>query len=203
MLRSGFGARTAKSLNSTSAGKQTISDRGCGADSVIRYISGRDMAVWLDASDITVADGANVTTWPAKEGNSPSENGDTARPPTFDVGGVNGRPAVKFDGSNDCLQWAAAGLNAADIVNNTIASTSVSTNGDSAHEIIFELGANSTTTKGIGQAYNGSGKLWGTIGDGSDTIVNSTKDTLAPNVDNVIVTTHDRTTNNDTFCWVC
>ena len=39
MLRSGFGARTAKSLSSTSAGRQTISDRDAGADSVIRAIT--------------------------------------------------------------------------------------------------------------------------------------------------------------------
>ena len=198
--RSGFGAKTAKSIGSTSAGKQNVADRGAGADSVIRAIAGSDIGTWLDASDIDATDGAALASWTAKEGNAPVQTDDaTPKQPTLDVNGLNGRPAVKFDGANDCLQWAAGALNASDIAANTIVSTSVSTTGQSAFNTIFELGSNSTVTKGIGQAYNGSGKLWGTIGNGPDTIVNSTKASFAPNVNNVIATTHDRTTNPDTF----
>ena len=196
--RSGFGAKTANLICATSAGKQNVADRGGGADSVIRAIGGSDIAVWLESDDITgVADGAEMLNWPTTVGATPTAT--SGKRPLYKVAGFNSRPAVLFDGTNDCLTWAGGALNASDVENNTIVSTSVSATGNTAFSMIFELGTNSTTQAGIGQAYNGSGKLWGTIGNGADTIVNSTKDTLAPNVNNVIVTTHDRTTNPDTY----
>ena len=53
MSRSGFGGKTAKSISSTSVGKQNVADRAGGADKVVRAVSGADLAVWLDADHIS------------------------------------------------------------------------------------------------------------------------------------------------------
>ena len=194
--RSGFGGRTASSLNSTSGGKQGVSDRGKGADSVVRAIAGTDMAAWLDADDITVADAANVTTWPAKEGDSPSQNSGTPRPPTFDVDAVNGRPAVKFDGSNDCLQYAAGGLTSNQMAN-TIASTNSCT---AATAIILELGATyHDGVDGIVLGYS-TGNSWAGLGNGSDSYETSTVTCAGAGIgNNVLVAAYDRSPTTDTI----
>jgi len=199
MLSSGFGARTAKSLSSTSAGRQTISDRGSGADSVIRAIAGSDIGTWLDADDIDVADGTALASWTAKEGNAPVQTDDfTPKQPTLDVNGLNGRPAVKFDNSNDCLTWGGGNLFASAMAANTVASVSTSAN---ATAIILELGDTNYYQKdGLAHGYltvaPTANRFWSGMGEeagAEDSWVLSTKQGVT-NINNAFVSVYDRGT---------
>jgi len=203
---SGLGGRGG-SLSSRSIGKQGAADRCGSADSVIRAIGGTDIATWLDADDITVADGANVTTWTAKQGNSPSQNSGTPRPPDYVVDGINGRPAVNFAATNECLQWAATGLNASDIPAVTVASTNRSSVAGTDSGIVFELGSsNYHSVAGLIMAYSSNGgdpsvdkrMLIGIGGAGDESFRFSTSE-RTPNINNVLVGVYDRSTSDDTL----
>ena len=199
MLRSGFGARTAKSNSSTSAGRQTVADRGKGADSVIRAIAGTDMAIWLDADDITgVATGATLSTWAAKAGNPPLQ-GATGKQPNYQASGFNDRPAVQFDaGRIDTFQWppgvTGVGINASNMRTNTVASVTIrTTSGLDAQ--LFELGATYwNNTDGLAQGYASFNSLSTLLGNGADSYESSTK-AMCPNENNVFVSTYNRTPN--------
>ena len=204
-MRSGFGGKTASSISSTSTGKQTVADRAKGGDSLLRAIAGSDLSSWLDADDISVADGANVTAWTAKEGNGPSQNASTPRPPDFLLDAINGRPAVNFAATNECLQWAAEGLSESDVPAVTVASTSRSSVAGTDSGIIFELGtANYHTVAGLIMAYSSNGggtdrrMLIGIGGAGDESFRFSTSE-RTPNIDNVMVGVYDRSTSDDTL----
>ena len=204
-MRSGFGGKTASSISSTSMGKQNVADRAKGGDGLIRAIAGSDLASWLDADDISVADGANVTAWTAKEGNGPSQNASTPRPPDFLIDGINGRPAVNFAATNECLQWATGDLNSSDIPAVTVASTSRSTVAGNDSGIVFELGTtNYHTVAGLIMAYSTDGAdidrrmLIGIGGGGADGFRLSTSE-RTPNINNVMVGVYDRSTSDDTL----
>ena len=201
---SGFGGKQG-TLSSRSIGRQSVADRCGSADSLIRAIGGAEIATWLDADDITVADGANVTTWTAKQGNSPSQNSGTPRPPDYVVDGINGKPAVNFAATNECLQWAAEGLNASDIPAVTVASTNRSSVAGTDSGIVFELGtANYHTVAGLIMAYSSNGggvdrrMLIGIGGSGDESFRFSTSE-RTPNINNVMVGVYDRSTSNDTL----
>ena len=205
-MKNGFGGKQG-SLSSRSIGKQNAADRCGSADSLIRAIGGTDIATWLDADDITVADGANVTTWTAKQGNSPSQNSGTPRPPDYVVDGINGRPAVNFAATNECLQWAATGLNASDIPAVTVASTNRSSVAGTDSGIVFELGSsNYHSVAGLIMAYSSNGgdpsvdkrMLIGIGGAGDESFRFSTSE-RTPNINNVLVGVYDRSTSDDTL----
>ena len=200
MLRSGFGAKTAKSISSTSAGKQNVADRGKGADSVVRSIAGDDMAVWIDADDITgLADAAKVASWTAKEGNSPVQSLDAKRP-TYRATGFNNRPSVRFDGSTaNALSWAAGDVAASAQMANTIAAVNYTT-ADSTTSMLFEMDTYYQNWLNIGIYYNGSDKVvagLGTSPGNSGDEASST--TVCPDINNVFICTFDRNTNPDSI----
>lgn len=196
MLRSGFGARTAKSLSSTSAGRQTISDRGKGADSVVRSIAGDDMAVWIDADDITgVATDGLLSTWTAKEGNGPDQSVGTKQP-NYQPTGLNNRPAVQFDSSRkDFLYWEGGDLNASDQPENTVILVSNSAANDE-WQVVFELGNPDywNNNDGLGQWYSNTNLYYHNIGDGSDSYEYSTKEICGTGTDlnNVFISSYNR-----------
>ena len=198
MLRSGFGGKTAKSISSTSAGKQNLADRGKGADSVIRAIAGSDIGAWLDADDIDVADGAAISAWLAKEGNGTDTQGTSGKRPTLDVDGLNSRRAVKFDNSNDCLTWGGGNLFASAMAANTVASVSTSAN---ATAIILELGDTNYYQKdGLAHGYltvaPTANRFWSGMGEeagAEDSWVLSTKQGVT-NINNAFVSVYDRGT---------
>ena len=204
MLRIGFGARTAKSLSSTGGGKQDIADRGKGANSVIRAIGGSDIGTWLDADDFAgMPDGADIDSWEAKEGNDTDAQGTSGKRPTLDVDGLNSRPAVKFDNTNDCLTWAGGNLFASAGATNTVASVFRSANGSA---IILELGTTNYYQKdGLVQGCITDGseanRFWVGMGEAAgteDSYTLSTKEGL-PNINNACVSVYDRSTNPDTL----
>jgi len=64
-----------------------------------------DLLLWLDANQITgLANGAAVSAWNDSSGfgHHAAQASSTLRP-TYQASSVNGRPAVRFDGSNDYL----------------------------------------------------------------------------------------------------
>ena len=203
MLRTGFGAKTAKAVSSTGGGKQNVADRGSGADGVIRSIAGSDLGAWLDADDIDVADGAAISAWSAKEGNGTDTQGTVGKRPTLDVDGLNSRPAVKFDNSNDCLTWGGGNLFASAGATNTVASVFTSAN---ASAIILELGTTNYYQKdGLVQGCITDGdeanRFWTGMGEAAgaeDSYALSTKEGL-PNINNACVSVYDRSTNPDTL----
>ena len=198
MLRSGFGARTAKSIASTSAGRQTISDRGKGANSVIRAIAGNDMAVWLDADDIAAATGEKLGTWTAKIGTGPDQSVSNNQP-YYQPGGFNNRPAVQFDDDPiTFLYWTNGALNASNHASNTIASVSMKTGSEGGGSAIFELGNPNywNNTDGITAWYLTSSAIYHGLGDGDDSFEeNSTSD--SPNLFNAFVGSYRRDTVPD------
>ncbi|MCK6549496.1 hypothetical protein L6R52_26895 [Myxococcota bacterium] len=77
-------------------------------------VAARSPTVWLRAQDITAADGASITTWPAAPGttNDASQTSATLRP-IYRATGLGGRPAVEFDGTNDRLDLRTNAFSAA------------------------------------------------------------------------------------------
>ena len=200
MLRTGFGAKTAKSLSSTGGGKQNIPDRGKGADGVIRAIAGDDMAVWIDADDITgLADAAKVTSWTAKEGTAPAQP-TSGKQPTYRMTGFNSRPSVRFDGSTEnALSWSAGLVSAAAQMANTIAAVNY-TAADGATSMLFEMDTYYQNWLNIGIYYNGTDKVvagLGTSPGNSGDEASST--TVCPDINNVFICTFDRNTNPDSI----
>tara|TARA_R110002020_G_scaffold125984_5_gene283607 strand:- start:2788 stop:3639 length:852 start_codon:yes stop_codon:yes gene_type:complete len=200
MLRTGFGAKTAKTVSSTAAGKQNLADRGLGSDGVIRSISGEDLAVWLDASDITgLADAAKVTSWTAKEGIAPAQPS-SGKQPTYRVAGFNSRPSVRFDGSTEnALSWSAGLVSDVAQMANTIVAVNY-TAADGATSMLFEMDAYYQNWLNIGMYYNGSDKLVAGLGTSpGNSGDEASSETVCPDINNVFICTFDRNTNPDSI----
>ena len=113
MLRSGFGSKSSKSLSSMQGGSSTSSDRGGGPDKVIRSLGGSDIKGWYDATNILLAGTANdadLTFWYDKGPDQAHLHQSTAAAkPHYIHDGLNGRPVVRGDGSDDVYSTADAG----------------------------------------------------------------------------------------------
>ncbi len=69
--------------------------------------------LWLRASDLSLTDGAAVSSWSDVSGNSLTANssGVTAEEPTFNTNDVNGFPSISFDGGDFLNLGNVAALN--------------------------------------------------------------------------------------------
>ena len=171
-----------------------MSDRGGGADTVIRSIGGEDFAVWLDVAMIQgLTNGAKVTSWTPTIGTGPVQ-GDATKQPIYRPVGFNGHPAVQFDNSNDCLAWTSGQLNSGGTEKCTIASVG-NTASTSANSVIFEVGAAYWAGRYAAQFYNTSEK--GVSAEGPGGTEGSV--TVVTEKDNVFISAFDRGTNPDTI----
>jgi len=145
-----------------------------------------------------VADGAAISAWSAKEGNGTDTQGNSDYRPTLDVVGLNSRPAVKFDNTDDFLGWAKTNLFASAMAANTVASVSTSAN---ASSFVLELGDNNYHSKdGLVHGYLTDGsdanRFFSGMGEAAgskDSWVLSTKQGV-PNLNNSLVSVYDRST---------
>jgi len=67
---------------------------------------GTDLALWLDAADASTVtlNGSTVSQWDDKSGNGRNASQATASlQPTYTTNGLNGKPVLSFDGSDDEL----------------------------------------------------------------------------------------------------
>jgi hypothetical protein len=74
---------------------------------------GASLALWLDADDASTItlNGSTVSQWNDKSGNKRNVSRATAaNQPTYTASGLNGKPVITFDGTNDSLINASAGL---------------------------------------------------------------------------------------------
>jgi len=113
MNRSGLGAKGAKSISSTQVGRSRVGDFGGGPDKVIRSLGGSDIKGWYDATNILLAGTANdadLTFWYDKGPDQTHlHQGTAAAKPHYIHDGLNGRPVVRGDGSDDVYSTADAG----------------------------------------------------------------------------------------------
>jgi hypothetical protein len=113
MLTSGFGSKSSKSLSSLQGGISTSSDRAGGPDKVIRSLGGSDIKGWYDATNPLLAGTANdadLTFWFDKGPDQTHLHQSTAaEKPHYIHDGLNGRPVVRGDGSDDVYGTADAG----------------------------------------------------------------------------------------------
>ena len=66
------------------------------------------LSTWLDATSLSLADGAAVTSWSDKSGNvAPFGQATTAQQPVFKTGILNGKSVIRFDGVDDNLTITA------------------------------------------------------------------------------------------------
>ena len=67
-----------------------------------------DCVLWLRSDDL-VTSGSNVTTWNNKANSNLNavQTADATKQPTLVTNQINGHSAVRFDGTNDCLQVAS------------------------------------------------------------------------------------------------
>ena len=117
MNTSGFGARGAKSLSSTSNGKRNVVD--VGPDRIILYVGGSDITLWLDSTDPRLslfASGAAVPTWYDKSVNQAHMvQTDVGREPTYshNAPNLNGRPCINSapasfqDYTGSAVSWSS------------------------------------------------------------------------------------------------
>jgi hypothetical protein len=68
-----------------------------------------DLAVWFDVDSLDLANGARVTSWPARAGGVTLTAAGDARP-TFATNWSNGKPAVTFDGVANVMTAADVSL---------------------------------------------------------------------------------------------
>lgn len=71
-------------------------------------------ALWLDAADASTItlNGATVSQWADKSGNGRNAAQATAASqPTYTLNGLNSKPSINFDGSDDCLLLPTGFLN--------------------------------------------------------------------------------------------
>ena len=112
MNRSGLGAKGAKSISSTQAGRSRTGDVGGGPDKVIRSFGGSDIKGWYDATNILLAGTANnadLTFWYDKGPDQTHLHQSTAaEKPHYIHDGLNGHPVVRGDGSDDVYKTADA-----------------------------------------------------------------------------------------------
>ena len=189
---SGFGAKTASSISSTSMGKQTAADRGNGADSVVRAISGADLAIWLDADDIVgVAEDGELSTWVKKDGDGANPTADSGKRPLYKGAGFNGRPAVLFDATNDSFKWANGGLISTDMAANTLIAVNTSATAGTT-KMLFEMGTGyNTGPRALAMYYQGANKFVTGIGATQD-FDEETTAVCVPNILNVCISRFDR-----------
>ena len=189
---SGFGAKTASSISSTSMGKQTAADRGNGADSVVRAISGADLAIWLDADDIVgVAEDGELSTLVKNDGDGANPTADSGKRPLYKGAGFNGRPAVLFDASNDSFKWASGGLISTDMAANTLIAVNVSAVADTT-KMLFEMGAGyNQGPRALAMYYQGANKFVTGMGATQD-FDEETTAVCVPNILNVCISRFDR-----------
>lgn len=70
-----------------------------------------NLALWLDAADSSTItlNGSTVSQWRDKSGNGRHASQNTAaNQPTYTANGLNGKPVVTFDGSNDFMAFQTA-----------------------------------------------------------------------------------------------
>lgn len=73
-----------------------------------QVISTQSPGLWLRAEDIIAADGSAVGVWPTASSDLVTASQSTASlRPIFRAGGINGRPAIEFDGINDRLDLSS------------------------------------------------------------------------------------------------
>jgi len=107
MLRSGFGAKGAKSISSMQGGRNTSVDASGGPDKVIRTFGSTDIKGWFDSTDIRLSEIANnsdVSTWHDKGPDGQNVVQSTAdEKPHYIHSGLNGRPVLRSDGTDDVM----------------------------------------------------------------------------------------------------
>ena len=62
-----------------------------------------DQYIWVDPSELGLADGVNISSLPDKKGNFNFTQSNAGRQPVFRPDGINGVPAMEFDGVDDSL----------------------------------------------------------------------------------------------------
>lgn len=92
------------------AGGNSLKVLACGmyAKGVLDPRSIPDLALWLAADQLALADGDPVTTWADRSGNANDATGAGGTRPTYHTGVIAGRPVVRFDGVDDVLAIADA-----------------------------------------------------------------------------------------------
>jgi hypothetical protein len=123
-----------------------------------------DLVLWLDASKVTgLSEGAAVATWTDASGQEHhGTQSSGTNQPTYRATAVNGKPAVRFDGSNDYLSLAGT------IVSGAQARTVffVARPNAVGNKGIVDLGTGSTSGAGFmitpeyGVRVNGGNRLW-------------------------------------------
>ena len=206
MLRSGFGARTAKSLSSTTAGKQNIADRAGGKHSLIRAIAGADILTWIDTTNITDAMGADITSVNTLEGYQPTvgntapkaEYNSVLRSTAYDFA-TNDGAYLRFNGDGNLFP---SGLKAATgVVRVTFNDTSA------YHRVFMADGGNGNPWHGVDGAFGfggtdssdqfamligeGAGATNGSLFQSTETAVADTAYSLVSPLDTVAVSSAD------------
>ena len=111
MNRNGLGSKRAKSISSTQAGKRRVAD--IGPDRIIRHFGASDIKGWFDATNTLLAGTANdtdLTFWYGKGSDQTHlHQGTAAAKPHYIHNGLNGRPVVRGDGTDDVYKTSDAG----------------------------------------------------------------------------------------------
>lgn len=112
------------------------------------------LVAWYDASDLVLANGDPVASWPDKSGNGRTlTQGTAAARPSYVASGIGGKPAVRGDGVDDMLSYAsgptpfltagwtlitvARPIGAANATSRRLFSAAADTGGDTSQFLIF------------------------------------------------------------------
>jgi hypothetical protein len=105
-------------------------------------------ALWLDAADVSTItlNGSTVSQWNDKSGNNRHvSQATTGQQPTWNATGLNSKPILTFDGSNDVLLNASVG--ASGLSNVSIVSVFRQISGGASEDHQINIGQTGTTGK--------------------------------------------------------
>lgn len=104
--------------------------------------------VAMDARFLALSDNASVATWASRPGGLYGATAAGTAQPTFKASSINGRPAVQFDGTSDCMDFEASVLgltNAASGLVVIVVAVCDNAAADAAQNVVF-ISSNSATS---------------------------------------------------------
>jgi Secretion system C-terminal sorting domain len=111
--------------------------------------TGNDIALWLDASQLTLSDGSGVATWPDLTNNGRNATQATgANQPTFETNELNGLGIVRFNGTTSFMAGSLGPTFNAPFTLFAVARFAQVNQGADDNDYVFDLGAPGPGTLG-------------------------------------------------------
>ena len=124
---------------------------------------GSDLSIWLDAEDTSTItlNGSTVSQWDDKSGNGRHVSQENAtQQPAFTAGALSNKPVLTFDGINDTLQRASAGLSGLSSVSIFVVMRYITGGANEDVPVAVGTAGNAGRVRGLYRASGGISQGW-------------------------------------------